>query len=66
MGKPHGNESVNALASGSPRLKSSSLPMFLHKNISADDWARERFKTSNDLASLHVCNENLILGFVFL
>jgi len=47
------------------RLKSSSLHVFLHGNISADDCARELFKPSKDLASLHICNENNIFGLGF-
>jgi len=45
------------------RLKSSSLHVFLHGNISADDCARELFKPSKDLASLRICNKKIILGF---
>jgi len=48
---------INIFATGGLRLRSSSLQMFLHGNISADDCARELFKPSKDLASLRVCNE---------
>jgi len=47
------------------QLKSSSLHMFLHGNISVDLCAKELFQPSKDSTSLHVCNEKNILGFRF-
>jgi len=47
------------------RLKSSSLYVFLHGSISADNWVGELFKPTKDSASLHICNEKKIFGFGF-
>jgi len=52
---------INTLASVGLRQKSSSLHMFLHGIIYADDGTRELFKPLKDSESLHVCNETKIL-----
>ena len=59
--------SVNTFCSGRLTIKSSSLHMFLHRCISADDCARELFKPSKDSSSICICNEKnfFVLGFVF-
>jgi len=55
----------NTLASGGLRLKSSSLHMFLHRNVSADNCARELLKPSKDSTSFHICNQKIILVLFF-
>jgi len=50
--------------SGRLRLKCSSLHVYLHGNISADNCVRELFKPSKDSTSLCICNEKkMVLGF---
>jgi len=56
---------INTLGCSRPRLKSSSLHVFLHRNISANDYTTELFKPSKDSTSLHICNEQNIFGFGF-
>ena len=52
---------INTLTSGGLRQKSSSLHMFLCRNVSADDCAKELFKPWKDLASLRICNAKFVL-----
>ena len=56
---------INTFHSGALKLKSSSLHMFLCKNISADNCTRELFKSSKDSTSLHIYNEKTFFDFVF-
>ena len=55
----------NTFWSGNLRLESSSLHMFLCRNISPDNCARKLLKPLKDSASLHVCNEKIFWFRIF-